>query len=372
MTKPSIPQPRHFASLALVFVWASSLSAQFVTIDIPTTYIAGYVETVRGEELIYHSPLPYVDRSLLVRSLDRDHSIEWRTASVPDDFDGDTAVFVFMAGIDVNEDPRRFDLFVNGRSRVQFRNPEVIPDGSIVWTGEGGLRAEFRVTLIDKYGDAMGYVFLSVPREHWEVSRSLNLQVAGESAGARTWFMIFKEPIAPRVSFRNAPALVRTHEGAQQTIRVDLVHLEPEGRLKMVSPIGRIHTTLTFGLNRFQLAVPMLEESTPVKLSLSVDDFSIETTMVVQPVQPIDLYLVHHTHLDIGYTHHQDEVERLQWQHLEDALQYGEASQDYPEEARFVWNPEGLWAVESYLENHGDGYRVRRRPGAQPRGLAET
>jgi hypothetical protein len=73
----------------------------------------------------------------------------------------------------------------------------------------------------------------------------------------------------------------------------------------------------------------------------------------------MDLYLIHHTHLDIGYTHVQDEVERLQWSHLDSALVYGAASAGNPEGARFVWHPEGLWAVESYLATHSAEERER-------------
>jgi hypothetical protein len=82
-------------------------------------------------------------------------------------------------------------------------------------------------------------------------------------------------------------------------------------------------------------------------------------------VRRLDLYLIHHTHLDIGYTHHQDEVERLQWRHLEDALSYGAAAEGYPEGARFIWNPEGLWAVESYLERHSAAQGERLLEGVR-------
>jgi hypothetical protein len=53
----------------------------------------------------------------------------------------------------------------------------------------------------------------------------------------------------------------------------------------------------------------------------------------------------------------------MQWSHLEEALRLGAASEDYPEEARFVWNPEGLWAVETYLENHSDEQNQRLLEG---------
>jgi hypothetical protein len=308
--------------------------------------------------------VPWVDRSLLVRSLDRDRFIEWETMTVPDAFDGDTAVFVIMAGMDVHDSPRQFDLFVDGEPTLSFRNPRAAATGdTIVWTGDRGVRAEFRVTLIDKYGDAMGYIFLSLPRELWQEKDTLRLKVAGESAGERTWFMIFKEPIAPRVTLRNAPALLRGQRGNRQTVRVDLLYLAEAGRLRMSSPIGRIDTTLVLGHNRFGIPVPEVARGTPVDLDLRVDDYRTRASFTVEPVRRLDLYLIHHTHLDIGYTHHQDEVERLQWQHLEDALRYGAVSASYPQEARFVWNPEGLWAVESYLERHGTAEQERLLQG---------
>ena len=83
-------------------------SADSHRIELPTSHVPGYRTTIRGEELEYHSPIPYVDRSLLIRSEERGRYIEWETAPVPADFAGDTAVFVFMAGIDVNADQREF------------------------------------------------------------------------------------------------------------------------------------------------------------------------------------------------------------------------------------------------------------------------
>ena len=340
------------------------LQAQTTRIELPHDHVPGYARTVTGEELRYQSPLPWIDRSLLVRSLSRDRFIKWQTMPVPETFDRDTAVFVIMAGIDVHESPRQFDLFLDGELTLSFWNPRAAAAGdTIVWTGDRGVRAEFRVTLIDKYGDAMGYIFLSVPRPLWEESRAVRLKVAGESAGERTWFMIFKEPIAPHIRMHNAPALLRAEAGNRQTVRVELLYLGEAGRLRMTSPIGRIDTALVLGHNRFQIPVPEVARQTPVDLELHVDDYRTRASFTVEPVRRLDLYLIHHTHLDIGYTHHQDEVERLQWQHLEDALRYGAASESYPEEARFVWNPEGLWAVESYLERHGTAEQERLLDG---------
>jgi hypothetical protein len=121
-------------------------------IDFPTPYVPGYHTTIGGEELRYHSPIPYVDRSLLVRAEKHERYIEWETAPVPEDFAGDTAVFVFMAGIDVNEDRREFQFFVNGDLSFSFTNP-ASDEHVMRWAGADGVRAEFRVTIVDKYDD---------------------------------------------------------------------------------------------------------------------------------------------------------------------------------------------------------------------------
>jgi hypothetical protein len=146
-------------------------------------------------------------------------------------------------------------------------------------------------------------------------------------------------------------------------VRVDLLYLGDAGRVLMESPIGRIDDTVGLGHRRYQIPVPEVESETEVALEFQVDDHRTGTTFAVAPVRRMDVYLIHHTHLDIGYTHHQDEVERLQWSHLEDALRLGAASESYPEEAHFAWHPEGLWAVESYLATHSDEENERLREG---------
>ncbi|MGD8727885.1 MAG: hypothetical protein PVH40_09580, partial [Gemmatimonadales bacterium] len=230
-------------AVALTSSWASFVGSQPLRVDLPSSYVSGYAEALKGEDLRYHSPLPWVNHSLLVRSLDRRQDIEWTTGAVPEGSTDETATFVFMAGIDVDGEPREFDLFVNGDSVLRFANPTV-EQSHLVWDGVRGVRAEFRVTLVDKYGDLMGFVFLTVPSAFWRESRSLQLRVAGESAGTRTWFMVFKEPLVPGASLRNGPALLRSADGHRQVVRVDFLHLGEESRLRISSPIGTIDTTV--------------------------------------------------------------------------------------------------------------------------------
>jgi hypothetical protein len=360
----AIPVARWLAvPLLSAAVFPIGLPAQEVHPAGLTRAVPGYEHAVRGEELTYHSPIPTVDKSLLVRSLDRAYDIAWESAPVPSSAVGDTVELVLMIGIDVNEEPRRFDLFVGGDSVLAFVNPVAVRKGTLSWTGRDGVSADFEVTEIDKYGDAMGYLFLRLPRGYWEPGAPVRFRVAGETAGARTWFMVFKEPIAPRIRVRNAPALLRGGAGALQTLRVDVVHLRASDRFVLASPVASLDTSVALGFNRFELAIPRADTTTSIPLTYRLGEAHGRFVAAVDPVRQFELHLIHHTHLDIGYTHHQDEVERLQWAHLDSALAYARESTARDPAARFVWHPEGVWAVESYLERRSPAERERLQEG---------
>jgi alpha-mannosidase len=61
------------------------------------------------------------------------------------------------------------------------------------------------------------------------------------------------------------------------------------------------------------------------------------------------VYLLPHSHIDIGYTHLQPEVERMQCQILDAALELCRKTAAYPPGAQFKWNAEVLWQVDGYL-----------------------
>jgi hypothetical protein len=331
----------------------SGTEASVAEFPLPTPFLSGYAHDIRGEVLTYHSPVPAVTTSLLVRSEDRARSIGWQSQPVPDGFEGEIATFALMLGIDVNAEPRAFDLLVAGEEVLRIENPlEASLGDTLRWSGEQGVEAEFRVTLIDRYGDAMGYLFLYLPRALWSPGTPVDFEVRGESAGARTWFMVFREPMRSRFTLRNAPAVLRGENGETQALRLDVLSLEDDRPFRFHSPVGSVDTVLALGHSRFTLPVPAVSEEAPVALEVLFGDHKQELAYVLRPPRRIEIHLLHHTHLDIGYTHHQDEVEQIQWASLEEALRLGEESDTFPEGSRFVWIPEGIWPVDRYVRAH--------------------
>jgi len=62
------------------------------------------------------------------------------------------------------------------------------------------------------------------------------------------------------------------------------------------------------------------------------------------------IHLIHHTHVDIGYTHPQDEVLALQIRNLEKAMDLIDANQSREAGNRFKWNPEITWVLSEWLK----------------------
>ena len=63
-----------------------------------------------------------------------------------------------------------------------------------------------------------------------------------------------------------------------------------------------------------------------------------------------EIWCMHHSHLDIGYTHPQPMLLELQGDYIEQAMEMCEKTADYPEEAQFKWTCEAAYPVERWME----------------------
>jgi hypothetical protein len=62
------------------------------------------------------------------------------------------------------------------------------------------------------------------------------------------------------------------------------------------------------------------------------------------------VYIYPHSHVDIGYTNTQANVEIIHKRNLVNGMRLAKETANYPEGARYVWNPEVIWPVERYLK----------------------
>ncbi len=104
------------------------------------------------------------------------------------------------------------------------------------------------------------------------------------------------------------------------------------------------------GIQIVEAWIPETESEQEVGIEIvSEGNLLAQTIRVVKPVKKWELHLIHQTHLDIGFTHTQEEVLEMQTNYLEEALDLIEQTKNYPVEARFKWHPEGMWAIDEFL-----------------------
>jgi alpha-mannosidase len=68
--------------------------------------------------------------------------------------------------------------------------------------------------------------------------------------------------------------------------------------------------------------------------------------------RPWEIFLVHHSHVDIGYTEPQPLIYRMQADFVAQALDYITATENLPEGERFCWTCEVSWTIKNFLTQY--------------------
>ncbi|NLR59477.1 glycoside hydrolase [Chitinophaga polysaccharea] len=70
---------------------------------------------------------------------------------------------------------------------------------------------------------------------------------------------------------------------------------------------------------------------------------------IVTPTRSWKVYVMPHSHVDVGYTNVQSKVLSIHMNNIDEAIKIAARTANYPPEARFKWNTEALWVVDKYL-----------------------
>ena len=78
--------------------------------------------------------------------------------------------------------------------------------------------------------------------------------------------------------------------------------------------------------------------------------FAADAAETPVPERNWTVYLVQHTHTDIGYTKPQTEILAEHLRYIDYAIDYCDITRDYPDDAKFRWTCEAAWAVSEYVK----------------------
>ncbi len=149
------------------------------------------------------------------------------------------------------------------------------------------------------------------------------------------------------------PFLIKKEGGKlYQPVLASVMHIgEPIEAIVAVKGLDSSGQTLEPGFKVIEGFAPAVDKPTSVEVDVKVAGESIgKQNITIKPVRKWEVYVLHHSHVDIGYTHVQTEVVRKHWEYFKQVIELARESADYPKAARFKWNIEVLWAVDSYLK----------------------
>lgn len=158
--------------------------------------------------------------------------------------------------------------------------------------------------------------------------------------------------LAPTLTTRllelQAPRALREHTGRSlQPIRLRLLHTGPEAKVPILVDGQEVsRPTLRPGIQEVEVFVPAVDRARPALVAVGAHHQEVP----LKPVPRLTVFVVPHSHTDIGYTHLQPEVEARQVANLEKGMAEAARTATYPEGARFVWNVEVSWAADLFLQ----------------------
>jgi alpha-mannosidase len=237
-------------------------------------------------------------------------------------------------------------------------DPATVGSSELIFTDASG--AVIRTVPVTHVNKRSGETFLafdsaiSARRVRWHITRlGTDLNTVG---GAEVEFFTSggtqAAPKAIQLSARSLQLLER-NGGDQpvQPVQVEIHYPYTEdcsARLE-VPGVRAQSLDLHFGTHTVTIGVPALEAQKRITLTLTAGPASITQTATLEPVRHLEIYLLPHSHNDIGYTALQADVVKKQNSNIETGLRLARETAGYPEGARFVWNTEVLWCVDNYL-----------------------
>lgn len=106
------------------------------------------------------------------------------------------------------------------------------------------------------------------------------------------------------------------------------------------------------GLEVFEVPLPGAPVTKDVQATVTVQAGRqrYQARCMVSPSRKWTVYVLPHSHVDVGYTNVQPKVLKLHMDNIDEAIALAAKTQEYPAEARYKWNTEAMWVVDNYLQ----------------------
>jgi hypothetical protein len=246
---------------------------------------------------------------------------------------------------------------IAGFRHVDRNDPATIAESELTLLDESGAVVQKLSMKHPNQRAGVAFVPLSAPvtasRARWEVTKlgAGHGTVGGAEVTFLTVAQVAAVPSALACEPKSRQLLMRQQNGPVQPLSLALSfpYLETAEAVVSVPGAAPKTTTLSFGSQALDLEIPAVQAARDLSVQVAIGSFTTNFVARVKPVRPMEVYLLPHSHVDIGYTALQADVVKKQDENIDIGMKLIKATTEYPEDARFKWNVEVLWPVDNYL-----------------------
>ncbi len=155
--------------------------------------------------------------------------------------------------------------------------------------------------------------------------------------------------VAPRYGYRTDG-----RPGRELTLLFNNDYFKGEGKVtvKCARKKESLEVDFSGGHKEIKLWLPEgagVKSSCIAEIIIKTGERSYQRPLTIPAFRYWEILIYPHSHVDIGYTNTHANVELIHMRNLVRGLELARRTKDYPQGARYKWNPEVIWPVERYL-----------------------
>ena len=250
---------------------------------------------------------------------------------------------------------------VAGFRHVQRNTPDTVAEANLVFSDAPDFNhvlATVKVIHQDKPGATSFAAFPPVTARYvrWQVTVVLPGRSPNVGGQHIEFFAAGDPEKLPQGLAIDAKAVPTIDRNGRQPLRVAIEYpyatpVEATLRVEGQEPKP---LSLAFGNQSLEYSMPVVKADRALRIAVDYAGQTVaERSVPLKAARHTTIYILPHSHTDIGYTELQTEIEDKQVNNLLLGMKYARETAANPPGARFVWNVEVLWAADLFLRRLG-------------------
>jgi len=243
---------------------------------------------------------------------------------------------------------------------IQRQTIDTIAEANLVFSDTADFQnslATVKIQHVDQPGATTFAAFPPVAARYvrWQVTSVLPGR--SPNVGGQCIEFFAAGPTEPRpsgigIEARTVQIVARQGDRLVQPLKVTLDYPYAETAQAVLTITGQEPRAveLAFGRQTLQCTIAAGDATRTLSVAIELAGAQVAARDIpLPPTRQLTVYMLPHSHTDIGYTAIQTDIEEKQINNLLQGLADARRTADYPPGARFVWNVEVLWAADLFL-----------------------